>query len=260
MPRMASQVITAVDDPGNWMIWLYGPWGCGKTVLAAGFPDTLMIDTEKSRRSLLNHPELYDIPILVAEEFDPFRRIVDEIILGHDDLYKRAKIIQIDTFSTLQQKELNHQMKKLPAGRNKDLPSEAEFNINNTRLRKALFDLYDNTDKNIIVVSHIKEEKDDEGNTVLIRPGNSPSISQSVANMASGIFYLQSKTDSKGVTTRTLKCMPGPRLWAKNRFASTLEREIPEPTSKDLVAAIERQQEIAKQAKTQTKENTDAHS
>ena len=93
--------------------------------------------------------------------------------------------------------------------------------------------------------------QDDQGTTVLIRPGNSPSLSDSIASLCDAILYLDSKTDSKGETTRTLRCMPGPKIKAKNRFSSTLERVIENPTGKDILNAIDEQQRLAREYSTE---------
>jgi hypothetical protein len=248
VPRIADEITNAYEDPGPWMIWLYGAWGCGKTVLGAQFPNALIIDTETSGRSLLNHPELATVPVIDCKNFDKFKKIVDGIILNQDEGFKSRETIIVDTFSTLQMRELNEQMKTVgqKQGRHPDLPSEGEFNINNTRLRKVVLDLLDRSGKNIVLLSHIKEEKDDSGNTLIIRPGNSPSISGTIANLCSGIFYMTSKTDSKGETTRKLKCMGTPSIWAKNRFAP-LEKEIDDPEAKDVMKAIDEQRELVRQ-------------
>lgn len=264
MPRIADEARTVVEDPGPWMIWLYGDWGVGKTVLACGFPNVLLLDAENSRESLLNHPELVNTKFLEAKPFSRFKKICDEIILGQDELYKQTETVVVDTVSTLQMRELNDQMKEVgqKQGRHPDLPSQNEFNINNTRIRKAILDLRDRSGKNIILISHIKEEQDDAGTTVLIRPGNSPSLSSSIAVLCSGIFYLQSKTDSKGETSRTLRCMPlGTRIRAKNRFTSILEREVVNPTAKDIQQAIDAHRELARQYSEQqlTEETTNAN-
>jgi hypothetical protein len=155
--------------------------------------------------------------------------------------------------------ELNEQMKKIPTGRHPDLPSQNEYNINNTRLRKALLDLKERSGKNIILISHIKEEQDDQGTTILIRPGNSPSLSSTIATLCSGILYLSSKTDSKGETTRTLKCMPSSRIRAKNRFSSTLEREITNPTAGDVQKAIQEQLNLARQYSLELEKETETN-
>jgi hypothetical protein len=249
MPRLSDEVQMVVDNPGPWMIWLYGDHGAGKTVLGAGFPNVFLADTEGSRRSLLNHPELVRTPFIAIESFGKFKNLVDEIILGQAEVFQNAETIQIDTVSTLQMKDLNQQMKDLARNpnRNHDLPSQAEFNINNTRIRKSLLELKERSGKNIILISHIKEEQDNEGTTILIRPGNSPSLSRDIAFLCDGIFYLTSRTDSKGETTRTLKCMSGTKFWAKNRFSSTLTKEIVNPTAKDVQKAIDEQLELARQ-------------
>jgi hypothetical protein len=244
-----DKVQRVVDNPGPWMIWLYGDYGVGKTVLACQFPNVLLFDTEGSRQSLLNHPDLVNTPFIPIETFTDFKKLSDEVLLKKGDALEKAETIVVDTVSTLQMKELNEQMRTVAKNqtRHPDLPSQNEYNINNTRIRKAILDLKERSGKNLLLVSHIKEEQDDQGTTVLIRPGNSPSLSGTIASLCDGIFYLGSKTDSKGETTRTLKCMPTPRIRAKNRFASTLEREIVDPTGKDILDAINKRQELALQ-------------
>jgi len=245
VPRLDDEVQTVVKNPGPWMNWIYGDYGAGKTVLACQFPNVLLLDTEGSRRSLLNHPELVNTKFIAIEGWDKFKKIGEAIILGQGEVYASTETIVVDTVSTLQMKELNEQMKKLSGGRHADLPSQAEFNINNTRIRKLLLELKERSQKNIILISHIKEEQDEQGSTLVIRPSNSPSLSATIASLCDGIFYLSSKTDSKGETTRTLRCMPSAKIRAKNRFAATLEREIVNPSGKDIIAAINEQQQLA---------------
>ena len=259
MPRISDEIQLVVDNPGPWMIWIYGDMGAGKTVITAQFPNLLMLDTEGSRRSLLNHPELVSTKFIPIENFNKFKKSIDEIILNNTEVIQNTEIVSIDTLSTLQQKDLNEQMKQVgqKQGRNPDLPSQNEYNINNTRIRKSILELKERSGKNIILISHVKEVQDDNGTTILIRPGNSPSLSDSVASLCDGIFYLASKTDSKGETTRTLKCMPGPKIRAKNRFAATLEKEIVNPTGKDIMKAIDEQQQLARQYSEQTQQESE---
>lgn len=269
MPRVpVPELTTPAENPGPWSIWIYGDYGTGKTVLCAGIPKVLGIDTEKSRRSLLNHPELVDIPIFPVVTFDQFRAVVDRIILANGskltdpDILKiqESEVIMVDTWSTLQMKELNTQMKTVgeKPGRHPDLPSEAEFNINNTRLRKALIDLLELSGKNIVIISHVKEEKDNDGNTIVIRPFNSPSITGTIASLVDGIFYLTSKTDSKGETTRKLQCMPSSKIRAKNRFSKFLTKEIENPSAQHILKAIEEQQQFAIELLTKQRTNANA--
>lgn len=261
MPRISDEIQSVVDNPGPWMIWLYGDYGVGKTVLAAQFPGVLMLDTEGSRRSLLNHPDLVNIKFLPIENFTKFKKVVDELILNNTEAIQAVETVVLDTTSTLQVKDLNDQMKLVgqKQGRNPDLPSQNEYNINNTRIRKSILELKERSGKNVVLVSHIKEVQDDQGTTILIRPGNSPSLSDSIAILCDGIFYLSSKTDSKGETTRLLKCMPGPKIRAKNRFAATLEREIVNPTGKDILNAIDEQLRLARQYSEQQTEQEQEH-
>ncbi len=38
-PRVADRITTAAENPGPWSLYIYGDWGAGKSVLAAGFPN-----------------------------------------------------------------------------------------------------------------------------------------------------------------------------------------------------------------------------
>lgn len=260
MARISDEIITAYEDPGPWSAWIYGDYGTGKTVFAASFPNTLILDTERSRRSLLNHPEVSTRPIIKVRNFEHFKNICQQIIAQvNEEWLQNIETIVIDTLSTLQMKELNEQMKTVGQrqGRHPDLPSEGEFNINNTRIRKAILELMERSEKNIIILSHIKEEKDGD-TTILIRPGNSPSLSQTIASLVDGIFYLSAKTDSKGVFSQKLQCIPSPKVRAKNRFSATLSREIENPIPQNILDAIQQQKDLITEYLNTQKENGNA--
>lgn len=243
-PRVADRITTAAETPGPWSLYIYGDWGSGKSVLAAGFPNNLiaMVDQD-GQRSFLNHKELAHVPILKIKTLQDLENLMWDLADNKDEFLKTITTVTIDTWTATQKKDLDSQMKDVASkqGRNKDLPSEAEFNINNTRLRKLALAFLENTGRNIIFLAHVKEEKDDGGMTVLIRPANSPTTTNNIAELVSGVFYLSAKTDSKGETTRLLKCVPTNKIRAKNRFASVLDKEIQNPTAKDILDAIDKQ-------------------
>jgi hypothetical protein len=244
MARVADRITTAVESPGPWSLYIYGDWGAGKSVLGAGFPHTLvaMVDQD-GERSFLNHPELAHVPILKIKTLKDLEDLMWDLADDKDERYKDILTVTIDTWTSTQKKDLDAQMKEVATKNNRhpDLPSESEFNINNTRLRKLALAFIEKTNRNIIFLAHVKEEKDDQGTTVLIRPANSPASTNNIAELVSGVFYLASRTDSKGETTRTLKCMPTARIRAKNRFSSVLNAEIKNPTAKDILDAIDKQ-------------------
>ncbi|MCI0564311.1 MAG: ATP-binding protein, partial [Nitrososphaera sp.] len=84
--------------PG-WKLFLYGDWGSGKTVLARGAPNSLLIDTEGSRTSLRNHPELAVLPYVNAENPEELLDVCDRISKKNSPGMEQFDTYIIDTVS-----------------------------------------------------------------------------------------------------------------------------------------------------------------
>lgn len=215
------------DNFGTWSLWIYGYFGCGKTVLACSASNAIHLDLEKSRRVLKKpiHKELLlntpSFDFSVPDRVSALRSFLNKLRTEKSPEVEAIKTVVIDTSTAMQKRDLNHIMKEAVqknSNRDIDVPSEAEYTKNNRRITRLLQDFIETSGKNVIILGHVKEEKDDDGNTVLTRPGNSPSLMASIAEMVDGVFYMSSNTDSKGVTTRELQLMPSRKLIAKNRF------------------------------------------
>jgi hypothetical protein len=240
-----DKATSVAEDPGSWSILLYGDWGSGKTVFGCQSEKPLLVDTENSRRSLLNHPELVDTP--VANCYKSLSKVKQFAIDLKKDKESDVKTVILDTVTSLQFYDMDSIMKGLGEGRDQDLPSQAEFNRNNRRIQRTVQDLLDAcraTDRNCVILAHIKEEKDNEGTTTLIRPGTSPALTQAIAPMVDGIFYMEYSADSKGEITRKLRTVPTRKVKAKNRFG-TLEAETTNPHFSVIEKAAEKQREVA---------------
>jgi hypothetical protein len=85
------------------------------------------------------------------------------------------------------------------------------------------------TKYNIIYIAHVREEKDDDGQTVLIRPGISPANVQAFGSLCDGVFYMEANTNTQGQTTRWLYTQPTRRLVIKSRFGN-IPPKIENPT------------------------------
>lgn len=255
MPGFLDNSTTVADNPGPWSILIYGDYGAGKTVLACQAEGAVLMDCENSRQSLLNHPDLFDTPIRVCDTLSEASTAKN--LLANDD-NPDIKTVIVDTLSTLHKKDLDAIMKPINAARN-DLPSQAEFNRNNRRISRFVDELTANCFKkgrNIILLCHIREEKDDDGNTTLIRPGISEGLVRLVAPGTSAIFYLEARANSKGEVKRTLRTVATNKVKGKNRFKA-LPTAIEDPHFSMIEKAIEEQRQVAielQQQKQQTKE------
>lgn len=245
-----SKAVTAADLVGlGWAILIYGDWGAGKTVLACQATGAALIDVDPGTgpRSLLNHDELVGIPIRKCYTLGEAQQV--EIDLRNDE-NPDIKTVILDTATSLQYIDMRDQMKKVgqKPDRDADLPSQAEFNINNRRLSKYIERLITTCNKqgrNVIVLCHDKEDKDKEGYVVAIRPGTTPALTQMIAPMFDAIFYLEKKATSKGITERTLKTVATNIVRSKNRFAE-LPAEIKDPHFRVIEEADQKQIEKAK--------------
>lgn len=246
----ADKVTTVAENLPPFAIYIYGEPGSGKTIFSLGAPKPLLLDVERGRRSLLNHPEYHQVPILRPEIGDNPYNFVVSVVLGivnKDPFFDEIETIIIDTFSYLQRRELRAQVKaahQANSNRHADLASQNEFNINNSRLGELILSILERTDKNLILVAHVKEEKDNNGATVLIRPDTSPGLIGSVAPLMDGIFYLSSNTSASGETERTLRILPSRKIKGKNRFG-TLPPELKNPSFQTILDADKQQRKIA---------------
>lgn len=240
---------SVAEDPGPWSMLIYGDWGSGKTVFAAHAEGYLMIDCEKSRRSLLNHEELVDTPILKVTTVKSLKNAAAKLLNDKDE---RIKTVGIDTIDSLQRKELESIMREIfqkdpNSSRDPDLPSEAEFNRVNRRVARAINEILDaceKTNRNLIILCHIREDRDDQGTTVLIRPATTPALTNLVAPMVDAVFYMSHRANAKGETERKLYTVATNKIKGKNRFGP-LPAQINDPHISTLEKAADDQKQKA---------------
>lgn len=261
MGKLEDRMITIAEDPGPWAIMIYGDWGSGKTVLGCQAEGALLLDIDPGtgRRSLLNHEELWNVPIIPCKTLSNFNQV--EVDLRTND-NPDIKTIVVDTVTSLQFKDMNAIMKEVAStpGRDPDLPSQAEFNRDNRRIARAILNMIETCnakDRNVLVLSHDKEEKDKEGSIIGIRPNTSPALTQMLAPMFDGIYYLKHRATSKGEIERTLKTVPTNLLRSKNRFGN-LPLEIKDPHFRVIEQAAIAQREKALKLKAEKENQNDS--
>lgn len=255
MGTFADKVTTAIDDPGPLKIGIYGEPGCGKTVLSCQAPRPLLLDCEKGRRSLLNHKELWGTKLVKINTFEQLAA-VPTAMMAKDPFFDEVDSISLDTITRAQRLDLINMVKeahKANSNRHPYLPSEAEFNISNRKMERLILSFIeaaDIADKTLIITCHVKEDKDDNGQTVIIRPDTSPGLVGSMVALLDAVFYMSATTDSKGVTVRKLRTVASSKLKGKNRLGD-LPTEIIDPTFQQILDAANKQRELAKEAMNQ---------
>lgn len=243
MPGFLEGAKTIAENPGPWGILVYGDSGAGKTVFGCQAEGAVLMDCENSRRSLLNHPDLFNVPIRVCNSLSE-ANTVKNLLASEKDPYVKTTVV--DTLSTLHKKDLDAIMKPINTERN-DLPSQAEFNRNNRRISRFVDEMLATSKasgRNVIFLCHIREEKDNDGNTIVIRPGISDGLVRMVAPAMDAIFYLEHRANSKGEVTRTLRTVATNKVKGKNRFG-TLPAAIDNPHFSMIEKAVEEQVQTA---------------
>ena len=213
----------------------YGDPGVGKTVLAATAPNPLLVDTEKSSLSLLNHPELIATPVLKVKDYDDVEQLFWHLKQGG---FPDRETIIIDTFSELQRKQMDENLKlatKKDANRDPYLPAQGDYKRNTEVMGRLIVAMQD-LDRNLIITCHQTEEKDEDSGSIITRPGLTPKLAYRVASLMDVIGHMTLVTRKEGdkvVTERRLQVHPARRIVAKTRIGG-LPTIMVNPTFSDI--------------------------
>jgi phage nucleotide-binding protein len=227
--------IAPADETPFKKVLVYGDPGCGKTVFAATAPKPLFLDVEYGFESVYNHPELAKearrmkfMGIKAAEAF------ADKVLAGN---FAEYETIVIDTITAMQDKALKEftiaAYKKSPNQREDAYTPEGKDYQRNTELMKHIIATLRDAPRHVILLAHVKEDKDERTGTVFLRPMLTPKLASKVLGDFGVVGYM-SATGTGENRVRHLQVHPSPRVWAKSRVGG-LPPVIKNPVFNNLI-------------------------
>lgn len=224
--------IAPPDETPYKKVVIYGPPGVGKTVFAGGAPKPLFLDIEYGFESLYNHPEIAP-PHSTRMAFSGVKQAEALAQKVNEGAFNdKFETIVIDTATALQDKALKEftiaAYKKSPSTREDAYTPEGKDYQRNTEMLKHIFALLRDAPIHVILLAHVKEDKDERTGTTFLRPMLTPKLAGKVLGDFGVVGYM-SATGSGQNRVRHLQVHPSPTVWAKSRVGG-LPPVIKNPT------------------------------
>lgn len=212
-------------------ILIYGDPGVGKTVFSCGVGTTgfadgvLLIAVEPGALAVKNHEELSNVTVMKYRALAQLKALVEQLKARPEALEKYHTIV-IDTMTTLSERHL----KSLPL----NSVGNADHLKNNDDLKEFARLLTDIEDRNIIILAHVKEEKDESTGRVLVRTQLGPKFGSALNGMVDCVGYMGRTEDEEGNSQFTLQVHPKGNVTAKTRIGG-LPTTLINPKITDLI-------------------------
>ena len=223
---MASDILEKIRPANEVSPYLrgliYGEPKTGKTVLACGNPNTLLVCCDSDgHSSLLNHNELRDTSVFRVQGWeellspDPSKTtLLDELRKGS---LPDKEIIVLDPITELQKKNLDYLLKKArmkDMNRSLYLPFQQDYNESTQMIRSLIIALQD-LPRHVLFVAHSIVDKDGMDGHFFYRPALTPKVAETIVGLMSFIGYMDYDEDTK---ERTLQLQPTRKIQAGTRI------------------------------------------
>ena len=237
------------DATANAKILLYGESGVGKTVAAMQIAQKitpadkriLYLDAVEGWVSCLNHKAeglTHRTTRMVYLGRSQIDSIVDQVKAGHEKFIPFGTIV-LDELSTMSKNDLDRVLAARAAkdrGKDPDVPTQPDFFSNTERMRRTSVALL-KLPVNIILVSHLREDKDQRTGTVFTRPAFMPKFSETLRENVHVVAYMTAderfdEAEHKVEYERYLRVHPKKTIVAKSRVGG-LNPQVSVPEFKE---------------------------
>lgn len=235
-------------------IMIYGESGVGKTVEAAMLAQAitpkdkriLYVDAVEGWVSLLNHDGLTNrtsrMKYLGRSQIDS---ICAAIKAGNETMSKFGTII-LDELSTMSKNDLDVVLRSRAAkdaGKDPDVPTQPDYLSNTERMRRTSIELL-GLSVNVILVSHLREDKDQRTGVISIKPAFMPKFSETLRENCHVVAHMtadeRTSEDAEGVKyVRVLQVYPTKSVVAKTRIGGFATRVKVEEFNEKVAAWLE---------------------
>ena len=204
----------------------YGNPGVGKTTLAATFPNPVFLDYDRGTHTLKTQQGFEGVRVAQPSTFSEARDFLRAVAAGK---VEGCETVIIDTLTVMQNRLLidvgREAHAKDPAKYDEDTNSQRDYNKVTNAIFKAIWD-YRELPLHFVIITHAKEDTNDQTGAFTIRPDLTPRLSNIVCGMMDIVgYYAMAGNPQKDGANRLLTVMPTPKLVAKNRIglATTLK-------------------------------------
>jgi len=201
---------------------IYGDYGVGKTILACQYGDNILyIDSATGWVSCQNHKEIMDknIERMAYKGLSQLDVLAEAVLEGHI----KCDTIILDEGSSMAVKDLDVVLKARSAkdaNKDPDVPTRPDFFANTERVRRTISRILQ-LPCNVIILAHVREDKDDAKGIVYTRPAFSPKTRQTIVQECHLVGYMTANEVSADGTpeyVRKLQVHPSARITAKTRI------------------------------------------
>jgi len=222
LDALLDTITPLVETEAYAKVLIYGESGTGKTVLGANFGEkVILVDSANGWVSLKNHPDvLHKVQRIEYKGLSQLDALSDAITEGKLE----CETLVVDEISSIAVMDLDTVLKSRSAkdpSKDPNVPTQPDFFANTERVRRVISKLLA-LPCNVVLVAHVREDKDERTGKVMTRPAFTPKTRQTIVQQCHLVGYLTAneikKDEDDTEYHRRLQVQPTATITAKTRI------------------------------------------